>query len=471
MPKYEYSQYQKDIFNDVANGKGNSIIEAFAGSGKTTVLLESFKFVPKGKKILAVAFNTKIAKELKERAPEYSNLEISTLHSLGFKAVREKFKSKLDPNKSFRIIQTILKADGKEREYETIFNIKKAVSLCKAYIIDAPSKVDELIDKFGIDTIDYTREEFIEKIILTLSECKRQTKTVDYDDMVYFAICFNLPVGQYDYVFVDEYQDLNASQIHLALSAKKLDGRIIFYGDIFQRVYAFKGADEEVIGGLPKKINARIFPLPISYRCPNKVIYEAQRIVPGIKAAVNAKNGDVINIEEKELKSIIKPGDFLLSRTNAPLIKWCMKFVKDGIKANIPNKDVGVQLTYLIKQSNKKTVKNFLTWLDDWKQKEIDRLRSKNRSTFIVQDKVECLNALCEDAKSLDDVKQNIKEFFNDDDYNTIICYTIHGAKGLECNNVFILKNSFRMYGSEEEEKNIEYVSITRSKDKLYYVR
>jgi superfamily I DNA/RNA helicase len=110
--KREWSKYQQDVFEDVMRGSGHTVVIARAGSGKTTTIVEAFKYVPKKLKTLMVAFNKKIAEELKERAPSY--IDVMTLHSLGFKAVKTAFGQScaLDPDKTLNLVQTLLTEKG-----------------------------------------------------------------------------------------------------------------------------------------------------------------------------------------------------------------------------------------------------------------------------------------------------------------------------------------------------------------------
>ena len=68
-PAREWSAYQLAIFRNIAEGKGHACVTATAGSGKTTVLVEGFRHVPKGCTVLMCAFNKSIAQELQSRAP------------------------------------------------------------------------------------------------------------------------------------------------------------------------------------------------------------------------------------------------------------------------------------------------------------------------------------------------------------------------------------------------------------------
>jgi DNA helicase-2/ATP-dependent DNA helicase PcrA len=472
LSKLVYSEYQKAIFQDVKDGLGHTIIEARAGSGKTSTLLEALKYISPDKKILVVAFNKKIAVELQERAPSYANLEICTLHSFGYRLIRQSLgKVKLDTEKAFKIIKKLLeplKGNPKDKDdYETIFEMKKCVSLCKGLIVDTPAKIDDLMDEFDITQGSLSREDFIQNVIIALGECKKKKDTIDYDDMIYFPFVLNLPVDKYDCVLIDEVQDLNPAQVYLGIAACKKDGRITAFGDNFQVLYKFRGADLDAISNLQERLKAKILYLPISYRCGKSIVFRAQKMVPDIKYAPHAKDGQIIHITEGKLSELVKPGDFVVSRTNAPLIRICFNLWKKKIPANLKGKDLGPALNGLVKQSKKKTVKAFLAWLDSWGQQEIARLKKKNRDARTVIDKIECLNVLAEGKVTVDELVDTIKSLFeNKTTDNIVSLYTIHGAKGLEAKRVFFLSYTMT-FGHGKEELNAEYVAVTRAKDEL----
>src|ERR1700722_4365483 len=95
---HNWSQYQKDIFIDLSKGIGHTLIIARAGASKTSVIVEGSRYIPKGKKTLFCAFNKHIQEELKQRLPSY--VECSTLHSLGFRAIKQRFGNvEVDNNK------------------------------------------------------------------------------------------------------------------------------------------------------------------------------------------------------------------------------------------------------------------------------------------------------------------------------------------------------------------------------------
>lgn len=467
--KHIWSDYQKAIFKNIAIGTGNLIVIARAGSAKTSSLVEGSRYIPKGKKSLFCAFNKHIQEELKSRLGSY--ISCSTLHSLGYMAIRQRFGNvELDNNKCWSLVELLF--DNPKSNYDLIENIVKAVDLCKATLTDVPSKIDELLIEYDIDLCDETSENFIKYILQTLKLCKEKTNVIDFNDMIYFPFIFRLNVGKYDYVFVDECQDLCAAQIELALSAVKIGGRLIAVLDPRQAIYSWRGADTKVLDNLKKRLSPQELTLPICYRCPKKIVELAQTIVPDILPFDLSKDGEIINLDISDLAKYAKAGSYVLSRTNAPLIKHCMNFLKHNIPSNILGRDIGNNLSYLIKKSKKKKVQDLLKWLVKWEQDEKEKLIIKypKANTEVISDKAECIRMLCEDASSIEEVQNNIDNLFQDNEEKNIVLFSsIHRIKGKETNIVFILEDTLR--SSSEEELNIKYVAFTRSKSILYLVR
>lgn len=467
-PKREWSDYQKAIFKDIAQAKDHTVVIARAGSGKTSTIVEGFRYLPKGQKSLMVAFNKSIAEELKQRAPSY--VDVMTLHSLGFRAVKQSFGNViLENDKCTTIVKQIIGDDYDLWELNQ--SICKCVSLCKGFLFDTPKRIEELIERFDIEIFDLEMDKFIAHVIKALGMCKASKMVIDFDDMIWFPFVYRLNVGKWDTVFVDEAQDLNAAQIAMVLSAIRPTGRIIAVGDPAQSIYQFRGADSEAIPNFINKLKAKTLPLSVTYRCPKKVVKMAQEIVPDIEAHDKSPEGYVADMDSSELLKSVKPGDFVLSRTNAPLIKYCLQLLKAGVPANIQGRDIGANLLYFIKKSKAKTINAFIKYVNDWRDQEVERLITQKKNTDICMDKAECLLNLCEGILTIADLKDTIEKLFNDvDDSSKVIFSTTHKAKGLERDRVFVLAGTYRK-GNGGEEDNLWYVAVTRSKKELYLVQ
>ena len=465
----KWSKYQKALFDDVANGKRHTIVEAVAGSGKTTSLLESLNFIPDQKTWLLVAFNKRIASELKNRAPDSYFGDIRTLHSLGLKTIYSRFPHiRVDNNKMRRILDKIV---GKNKKlWDLKSQINKTITLCKGYLVDGDEFIDHIMDNHDIDIGEIDRDQFIHYVQKSMEASRKETKSVDFNDMIWFPYVYNLTVQKYDRVFVDECQDLNNGQIALALKACKKNGRIMAFGDRSQAIYGFAGASLYSMDNIKTKLKAKELPLSITYRCPQAVVHEAQRFASQIEAAPKALKGIVQTISHTQMIKQAKSGCFILSRTNAPLIGLALGFIRNSIPAIIQGRDIGQNLLALIKKSRRKTISSFLNWLDSWEKKEVTRLLKKNANPLSIQDKAACLRALTDACNNITEMKNKITILFEDtDDNEKIVLSTVHKAKGLERNIVYMLATTFRF--STQEERNINYVAITRSASELYYVK
>jgi DNA helicase-2/ATP-dependent DNA helicase PcrA len=466
----QWSKYQEKVFDAVCNKTGNFIIEAKAGSGKTKTLTEAVKRIPnKQAKTLVVAFNKKIAVELTERI-DYSGprITISTIHSLGLSILRHHIPNiKIVPNKC----ETIIRELHPKLCYEDVYLLDKATNLAKNMLIDTPSKLDTLMDDFGICPVELDRAEFIRTLCKMLRIAKERKEFCDFVEMLWLPIVYGYSAPtKYQFTLLDEMQDISKAQFEIVMKAAAPDNRFIAFGDSAQSIYQFNGISPSTIPEMRKRLSAKTLPLSISYRCSKAVIKLAQEYVPEIEAYAKAKPGEIHHITADSLLDKVADGDFVLSRSNAPLIKTCMLFLRNGRKANIAGRDVGEGLLYLIKKSRAKTIESFLTWLDAWKVSETKRCLAKARSTAWITDKYECLIELSSDAKTLSDVQANINDLFKDvDDEDKVVFSTVHQAKGLERENVFLLHWTFHP-NKNQEEANIMYVAITRSKNRLYFV-
>lgn len=467
--KRNWSSYQKAIFKDIATGTGHTIVIARAGSAKTSSLVEGSRYIPKGKKSLFCAFNKSIQEELKAKLGSY--IECLTLHSLGYRAIRLKFGNvELDNHKAWNIVKEFF--SNEKDSYDLIDNICKTVDFCKSNLVDTPAGIEEMIYEYDIELCEIELKDFISYVSKALRQCKEKTNVIDFNDMIWFPFVYRLNPGKYDYVFIDESQDLNKAQIELALaSVKSPGGRVVAVLDNYQALYSWRGADARVLDNLRDRLKPKELSLPICYRCPKLVVIEAQKFVPDILPFEESPDGSITNIPTYELMKTTKPGSYVVSRLNAPLIKHCLRFLKNGIPANILGRDIGNNLNFLIKKSKKKTIKDFLKWLESWQKDEKERLLSKypKANTESITDKVECMENLCEGASSLDDVKKNIDKLFQDNDESKIVLFSsIHRIKGKEADRVFVLADTLR--SSSQEELNIHYVGITRTKKELFMV-
>ena len=92
--EYPWSPYQLAIYDWIEHEQGHLVVEAAAGSGKSTTLVKCLDFIPEGNKVLLTAFNTDIVNELKKKTKERENVEVRTLHGLGLLFIKKNLPQK-----------------------------------------------------------------------------------------------------------------------------------------------------------------------------------------------------------------------------------------------------------------------------------------------------------------------------------------------------------------------------------------
>ena len=510
-----WSAYQLAVFKDVAEGTGHTCVNAVAGSGKTTTIEAAVDHIPRGLRTAFFAFNKDIAKVLGQRLAG-KPVEVSTLHSYGLKCVtRSLGRLTIDEYRVHGFVEDLYGPEIARLE-KAITDTKnpavalqlqerleaidercrcliKAVSLSKSALALTPVAIDDVMYRFDIElspkddeggdgdafgedpesqaAAEADRQKFIEEVLDLLRRCySTEDGKIDFDDMVWLPVVRKLPQRKFDRVFVDETQDLNAAQIELTLRAVRDGGRILAVGDPRQAIYQFRGAGERAFYDVRDSLGAAELPLSICYRCSKAVVRKAQEILPTIQAAPDAPEGSVVTVTREQMFKGAQPGDFILSRTNAPLVGLCMALLKEGRRANIQGRDVGKTLASFVKKSKAADVPALRDYVDEWAKREIARLAAKKRDTQAVEDRAECLLALSDGAASVADVVARIEELFADkSDEGCIMLSTTHKAKGLERDRVWLLAGTYRRR-PEVEEDNLYYVAVTRAKRDLMLV-
>ena len=480
---------QERIFLFVKKRPENILIKAYAGTGKTSTIVEAVKLLPKDKNIMFLAFNKHIQEELKIKLPEY--VRCYTTYGLGTAAIKRKYGDKIEFDE-FKADKIILKKSKSWNLHEELKNdeeidfylnsMKKLVNLCRLTLTLKPEYIPYVAEKYDVNT---NKPKDIKRVLKVLDEMTTDRKTFDYTDMVYLpAVDNGIWMFPQDYVFVDEVQDTNRCQIKIIEKILKRDkisgkitGRLITVGDFFQGVYGFNGADDKSFEWFEKFPKTKILPLSVSFRCSKNVIKKAQEIVPDIKALDDAPDGIV---RDGDVLTEAQSGDFILCRTTMPLVKLFFEFLTQGKKAIIKGSDIGIHLIELIGKIN-----NIPKLISFWeselatfrKDLKLDGVLNPHEHSGYVtlEDKVMTLLFLAKLSDSIPDLKNKIKTIFTDE-IQGICLSTVHKIKGLEANRVFIIRPDLLPMKNVKnwqyiQEKNLEYVAITRSRLELIYDR
>jgi hypothetical protein len=223
------------------------------------------------------------------------------------------------------------------------------------------------------------------------------------------------------------------------------------------------------------------------------VVREANKLVDDLVAHESAPEGIVRSMpvyDEKNqpwfLKNPPAVTSAILCRNTKPLIEQAYLFLANGIGCRVEGREIGEGLINLAKRWKNVTTTHQLTVkLSEYKLKEMQKFMAKGKEdrAQAIEDKVGALNAVISRVNSqnqflVQDVVSSIRGLFGDtkpgDTPKVVTLSTIHKSKGREWNTVYLLDRANTLpskYARKEwqmnQEANLEYVAITRSKNEL----
>lgn len=490
------SKYQQDIFDFIQHGNGNSVINALAGSGKTSTIVNAVKLIPSTCNALFIAFNKEIVKELEKKLAGVKNVQVKTLHSLGLLMIQRNLGTNIEIDEyKYRTfikknIKQLSSADFDKMTTKLIQqytdNVIQLCDLGRYNLAQCEKDLLQVSARHDIPIID----DECNAVLNVMKWGRENTTSIDFTDMVWLPYELTLnPIGlQYDYIFIDECQDLNAAQRELFLRCFRRGTRFIAVGDKKQAIYSFAGADAESFAKLQNLPNTTTLPLPISYRCPKKVVNLANQFVDTMECREGAPDGEIVhNVSIKD----IHDGDMVLCRTKMPLIKLYMRYLRMGVKSYVRGQDIGLNLLRMVDKTEQIVLNVSLQKDGVFARLYDDLFEERNRlmikrgmdledatlSNQIMNkyDSIKALEILAEGLTSARDLHDRIENVFAES-ADGVCLSTIHKAKGLEANNVYILCKTLMpsrlatQDWEKEQEQNLMYVAYTRAKYKLGFV-
>lgn len=485
------SAQQAAFYDFVENGQGSCVLEAVAGAGKTTTLVEALRLMTGD--VFFGAYNKAIASEIKARVPEdaIAKIDVSTFHAAGFRFFRRVARDVVvEANKCKNIFRQHYGNEWRQFEQATL----QLVSLAKQAGIDIDGLLvndletwANLVEHFNVEVPPYegtisALEQLISLSMQVLHVSQQlDTEVIDFDDMIYAPLYHKVRVWQHDWVLVDEAQDTNATRRALALRMLKKNGRLVAVGDPRQAIYGFTGADSDALDLIAKATDAVRMPLTVTYRCPKAVVGYAQQWVNHIVAADSAPDGEVLTAKIDRLPSMAVPGDAVLCRFNAPLVQHVYAFIANGVPAKIEGRDIADGLKKLATRWKIDSLATLENRLGDYLERETSKLEAQEKTALLqsVVDKVECLRVLINRVRGLDrtaTIANLIVEIDNifgaeGQQRDMVTFSSIHKSKGREWKRVVWLQTGPSPYARQSweltQEDNLCYVAATRAKQTL----
>lgn len=474
---------------DIINSTGNIKINAVAGSGKTTTVIEYAKTRPKEKKILYLAFNKSVKLEAAKKFADkgLDNVKVETAHSLAYRHIvfQNNYKVRPQGYKTNEIAELLnLQGNGeKHTEYIVANHINKFIS----YFCN--SDTQKVQDLNYLDTVSDSKAKafvttFYDYILnqsrLLLSKMDKGEIEITHD---FYLKKFQLsnPKLPYDYILFDEGQDASPAMLDVFFKQKATK---VIVGDTHQQIYGWRHAVNSL-----EKADFKTFNLSTSFRFSQDIanlamgILDFKKIIDNHKAIPITGKG---SSKEHKTKAV-------LARTNLGLLLKAIEYVTEKKKVkhiyfegNISSytyADDGTSLYDVLNLYNGKhhLIKDKMIKT----MKDIEELEDYIEKTEELQ-----LGMMVEIVKEYGNEIPNIikaikeKHIENDEKEKAeMIFSTVHRCKGMEYDaiqlvNDFISEEKLEKLKEDKkkelhlpklnEEINLLYVAVTRTRNSIH---
>jgi DNA helicase-2/ATP-dependent DNA helicase PcrA len=382
---------------------GPVLIFAGAGSGKTRVLTHRIAYLLGEKevapdRILAVTFTNKAAGEMKNRlermvGSKSRDLWVGTFHAMCVRILRRD-GTKIGVAPSFAIIDD---ADQRQLVKDILDDLdyderQIAPGACLHEISKAknaliwPEQYHEKQTSFLGERMGNVYAEYQRRL--------RESNSLDFDDLIVRTIDLlekdaavrKKYQDKFEYILVDEYQDVNIAQYRLVALLGAKHKNITVVGDDDQSIYSWRGSDHRMILRFEADFpGAKVFKLEENYRSTQRILDAANALVSNNKERAATKlftqrgEGEAITVYPaaterdearyvtEKVKELVRDGaayrDFLiLYRTNAQSRVFEEALIADGIPYRVVGgvgfyaraeiKDVIAYLRYIMNPSD-----------------------------------------------------------------------------------------------------------------------
>jgi DNA helicase-2/ATP-dependent DNA helicase PcrA len=501
------SPQQSAVVEWVKTGKGSAFVEAVAGAGKTTTLIQLLSSTTGS--VFFAAYNTKIVAEIKAKVAKFeadndmsfgNRLRVGTFHSFGFNAWRRVHKDvKAGPEaareKRDMTVAKLTENKVPEGLHSFILNL---VSLAKNYAIGVQGVIDDeslwyaIIDHHDLASEIEDEGQIAEGVKWAIRSLKYHvalnSRIIDFDDMLHAPLVAGVRMFENDWGVIDEAQDTNKARRAMARKMLRAGGRSVWVGDRAQAIYGFSGADADAVDQIIRDFNCATLPLTVTFRCPKAVVAMAQEVVSHIQAHESAPEGVTRTIEEKNLlNETLLPTDAILCRKTKPLVETAYSLIRNKIACHVEGKDIGLGLLKLVNRYQAKSLDQLRDKLDTYAERECEKLKAKGKETQAeaLMDRVETVKVIADGAKTVAELRQRISDMFYDSDSGekeakqkpSLTLSTCHKAKGREWPRVFVLGRNVwmpspwaRSEWSKVQELNLIYVAYTRAQQELVLI-
>lgn len=507
-PERKWSDFQEAIYDfGKEQPKTNLIIQAVAGSGKSTTLFELAKRL--GGEIIFLAFNKNIAEYAKGKLSGFPNIDCRTFHSLGLQLIKRQTgfypdvdqKALKGTTKTMAYLTSLDEFDKKYYRgdfypkflvYKVIKHIRQ-LGMMSYELDDIVKFVQETPGIFSIEISKRAAEEywFAQNYmsfpgwlkVLDMFPDRPKDKSgvkintwrtvIDFDDMVRLPAMHNL-VTQFGIkqkkALIDESQDMNPYQINLVEQLYKRGIRTICCGDRRQAIYAFRGAFMDSMDRMKDTTSAEELPLSVTYRSRKAIVDFVNENIPDSNIIAFKDGGEVRSILKQEFNDVVKETDarMIVGARNKCLIECWIHLAKAKIPSTLKGSNIVKEIRDMVKDINPQDLPDLLARLSICLEDAIEINDDGTATCKRPMTEMDLMAAIpelteCFELQTLGDLENILREM-EKDAFREL--HTVHSAKGLESEVVVVLCDWF----NSNQLVNMQYVAYTRAADTLILV-
>jgi DNA helicase II / ATP-dependent DNA helicase PcrA len=290
-----------------------------AGSGKTKTLINRIIHllnhgVPAGQ-ILALAFNKKAAEEMAERLSKRGipvarrfddmGVTIRTFHGLGYEIIRQQLGWRYQTDEGDQRCRELLRRSAVDvlklpalRNEDPVSGLLASLSQVKTDLLSD----EEMRTEVAGEIMPFSQV-FSRYLLL-----QQEAQFINFDDMIYWAIrllldrpALRLRLQQrFQFLLVDEFQDLNKSQLLFMQMLGWPNTNVYVVGDDDQMIYGWRGAHiDHILNFTDTYGGAQTYTLQTNYRSSREIIRHStwlirnnkKRVAKEIKPGAQARGG------------------------------------------------------------------------------------------------------------------------------------------------------------------------------------
>jgi len=322
----------------IENDTQNTLVIAGAGTGKTTTIIGKIKWIlnkwqleeknTPPPKILAISFTHASRVELEERIlaeilqddlvfkiyhPK-DFIQVETFHSLALKIIKDKLLGRRLEESGF---ESFLKLSHSDLPEEKIDDIDHLYSLVRNYHVNFTEIRERLRRKFRY----FWHKEDLKQNLTQLEELKvlasqyeehlKKNHSIDFAGLLEEATSRINPIYTYDYVIIDEYQDISPLEYLLIRSLRELRAFKLFcVGDDWQTIYQFAGSEISLILNFEKCWGETSrFKIEQTYRFPEKLAKLSGRFIMHDRTQLRKQIRGVLVYGEDQIVEINGPSE------------------------------------------------------------------------------------------------------------------------------------------------------------------